>query len=241
MTMVVTSSCWRRTWLAWGLLQACVLTGTAQVADPGAAVPAPAPVAAAPARPKNIGVKVLFVQVGEKTAAAWGLDGGPAPDPAATPLKKDVPPILTAAEWRTLMTALREQKDTTLLTTVALATLSAQTASTQYLVRLNPARADSYDCGASLTVTPTLGDDQHTIDIEITATVTKIVAWVGATPDLSRIATAVAQTTHVVLPAGHTMLLGPLLYGPATPLPDAAAPALHDPRPVLMFLSVDLE
>lgn len=63
----------------------------------------------------QVSVSVFMMKISPELAANWGLDGGPAAEPKSTPLKKDIPSLLSPDDARKVISALRRNKDSSIL------------------------------------------------------------------------------------------------------------------------------
>lgn len=61
--------------------------------------------------------KFIALRISQELAAAWGLDGGVAPDPTLTPLGADIPARISKEQARRLIAGLRADPDTELVGT----------------------------------------------------------------------------------------------------------------------------
>ena len=72
--------------------------------------------AQAPTMPQ-VKITSTTIRLSPELASKWGLDGGPAEDPKATPLAKDIPSVLSFEEHRKIFAAIRKNKDSKIMGT----------------------------------------------------------------------------------------------------------------------------
>ena len=164
-----------------------------------------APAAAAePRAVVQVDVALMFIQLDAQIAADWGLDGGPAAKPESTPLKKEIPAVLTPAEAQAVFTALRQQPGTRILGSVRKLMhageqgYAASIQERQFLADLDQDHAPPADGGATNDADDR-GQDQHgtggpkrvlrygdpRADLGVSMTATPYVAAEGRTITLS--------------------------------------------------------
>ena len=152
-------------------------------------------------QPSQLAIHVAVLRVPHGTVSDWGLDGLPPAKKDQSPFKGPVPRYLTPEEAATLMAGLRAVKGFEVVTSTGVITLSGQTANTRIVERTRlvseytepevvvsengksvaspttPVYGEEERFGGQLTVTPTVGEDEATIDLELNPTFTDILGW----------------------------------------------------------------
>ena len=165
--------------------------------------------------PPQVEIGVAALRVKADLAAKWGLDGWPAPDPAATPLGRDTPSRLTEQEAMLFLKSCHAALGVDVLGTGRFMTVSGNTGFVRNVSRKQLAgglaRGDeATNLGFVVMATPTVAADGQHVDLEMQLRVTMLympgaeegVDATGATPVIER-----SWETKAVLKSGHVFLL----------------------------------
>jgi len=188
-----------------------------------------------------VSVEVLFMQVSADTAAGHGLDGGPALDEDAVPVRK----ILAPEEAKRLISSLRRDKRAVIAGSGRCVSLSGNTVIYRNVKELKLDGKESRDCGVILEVTPTVHQGGTQVDLELRPQLVRFAGWADCGDSQTPAFSVISVETRATLPLGSTLILGggsPALET-ATPLvreSDAAELPGFDDRCVVIFITASL-
>lgn len=193
-------------------------------------------------QPSQLELNLTCISIPRQLAGDWGLDGLPPAKPETMPFPHRIPRTLDYAAAATLFAALRRQEGFRVLASASVTTISGNTANSQNVDRFRlvegytfgdsttdadgttttqspgqPEFSEERELGMTFTITPTVGDDDYTVDIELRPSFNIVTGYIesrpiGAAPDSTParipVITEYSTETRVLLFDGETILLG---------------------------------